>query len=220
MTCSPGTTVLLAKKLPGGCALAREAVSRLIEDLARQRRPSPVEELKQQNRELVRVLAQLQERQEELIRLNRELEDTNRGVVALYAELDARAEGLKRAADQKSRFLSNVSHELRTPLQSTLGLTRLLLDRTDGELSAEQDRQVAFIRANVEGVLEMVGDLLDLAKIEAGKTEVRLAPLGVEDLFSALRAMMRAMPVSPRVRLVWWSPGGRAARPGCARPKP
>jgi len=198
-----GTTVVLAKKLPGGCALAREAVSRLIEDLARQRRPSPVEELQQQNRELARVLAQLQERQEELIRLNRELEDTNRGVVALYAELDARAEDLKRAADQKSRFLSNVSHELRTPLQSTLGLTRLLLDRTDGELSAEQDKQVAFIRANVEGVLEMVSDLLDLAKIEAGKTEVRLAAIGVEDLFSALRAMMRAMPVSPRVRLVF-----------------
>ena len=67
-------------------------------------------------------------------RLNRELEDTNRGVVALYAELDERADHLRRADEMKSRFLSNMTHEFRTPLNSILALTRLLLDRVDGEL--------------------------------------------------------------------------------------
>jgi len=198
-----GTSVRLVKRLPAGDPPDTATVAKAVELVAREKRHDAMEELQLQNRELLRVLAQLQERQEELKRLNQELEDTNRGVVALYAELDARADDLKRAAEQKSRFLSNVSHELRTPLQSTLGLTRLLLDRTDGDLSGEQEKQVAFIRDNVGGLLEMVGDLLDLAKIEAGKIEVRTAEVRVENLFSALRGTMRVLPVSEGVQLVF-----------------
>jgi signal transduction histidine kinase len=199
-----GTRVRLAKSLPATHpAFTRSALVPLVEALEREGRASPIEELQVQNRELVQALAQLHQRQEELVRLNRELEDTNRGVVALYAELDARAEDLKRAAKLKSRFLSNVSHELRTPLQSTLGLTRLLLDGADGELAVEQRKQVDFIRCNAEGLLEMVSDLLDLAKIEAGATDVQITEVQVANVFSALRGMMRPLLSEDSVALVF-----------------
>ena len=80
----------------------------------------------------------------ELERLNLELEETNRGVVALYAELEERAIALRRADELKSQFLSYVSHEFRTPVNSVMALTHLLLRRTDGELTSEQEKQVCL----------------------------------------------------------------------------
>ena len=107
--------------------------------------------MQRQNQELLRALEELEQRQDELPALNRELEDTNRGVVALYAELDEKADHLRRADELKSRFLSNMSHEFRTPVNSILALARLLLERTDGDLTAEQERQVTFIRKAADG---------------------------------------------------------------------
>ena len=118
-------------------------------------------------------LEEIRRRDEESKQLNQELGDTNRGVVALYAELDERAEQLRKASELKSRFLSNMSHEFRTPLNSVLALSRLLLDRIDGELTAEQERQIGYIRRSAESLLELVNDLLDLSKVEAGKVEVK-----------------------------------------------
>src|ERR1700758_4769900 len=119
------------------------------------------------------TLEEVRERQEELSRLNRELEDTNRGVVALYAELDERADHLRRADEIKTRFLSNMTHEFRTPLNSILALSRLLLDRLDGDLTPEQERQVHFVRKSAESLSDLVNDLLDLAKVAAGKIVIR-----------------------------------------------
>jgi signal transduction histidine kinase len=67
-------------------------------------------------------------------------------VVALYAELDEKAEQLQRANELKTRFLSNMGHEFRTPVNSILALPRLLLGRSDGELTAEQEKQLSFIQ--------------------------------------------------------------------------
>ena len=88
----------------------------------------------------------------QLAALEAELEETNRGVVALYAELDTQAEQLRQATDLKSRFLSYMSHEFRTPIASIRSLTRLLLDRVDGPLTEEQERQVRFIESTVDGI--------------------------------------------------------------------
>ena len=129
-------------------------------------------EIRQQNQQILLQLEELQSRQEDLQRLNQELQDTNRGVVALYAELDERADHLRRADELKSKFLSHMSHEFRTPLNSILALSRLLLARSDGELTAEQETQVRFIRKAAENLTELVDDLLDLAKVEAGKIVV------------------------------------------------
>src|SRR5262249_3039650 len=142
-----GTTVVLKKLLPRRARhLDAAGVARVGEALARQRPRDPVEEIQQQNQELLRALEELSRRQEERRGLNSELEDTNRGVVALYAELDEKAEHLRRADEIKTRFISNMSHEFRTPVNSIQALARLLLEGADGDLTAEQQRQVAFIR--------------------------------------------------------------------------
>src|SRR5262249_13194357 len=141
--------------------------------------------------------------------LNRELEDTNRGVVALYAELDEKADYLRRVSEMKSRFLSNMSHEFRTPLNSILSLARILLERLDGELSPEQEKQVTFIRKAAEDLSELVNDLLDLAKVEAGKVIIRPQEFDVGVLFGALRGMLRPLlSHNTAVSLVFEEPSG------------
>jgi signal transduction histidine kinase/ActR/RegA family two-component response regulator len=197
-----GTLVELRKLLPAQAPLLTPA---LVGDIGARLAALPTEatlsEVQQQNRELLDTLAELKARQEELLQLTRELEDTNRGVVALYAELDEKAGHLRRADEMKSRFLSNMSHEFRTPLSSIRALSKLLLDRVDGELTVEQDKQVSFILRGAEDLSELVNDLLDLAKIEAGKIDIRPSSFAVSDLFSALRGMLRPLLVSASVRL-------------------
>ena len=202
-----GTDVLLTKILPARAPLInQEQFGRITAQLSTSMSGDPLVELQEQNRELVRVLGELRERQDELMNLNRELEDTNRGVVALYAELDEKADHLRRADEMKSRFLSNMSHEFRTPLNSIRALSRLLLDRIDGELTLEQEKQVGFISKASDDLTALVDDLLDLAKIEAGKTEVRPVEFSVANLFSALRGMLRPLLVGDAVKLIFEEP--------------
>ncbi len=204
-----GTMVLMGKTLqPGAPAVTAQDLARIAGELARLAPGNAFEELQRQNQELLRALEELRQRQEQLAQLNRELDDTNRGVLALYAELEDRAERLRSASEVKSRFLSYMSHELRTPLNSILSLSRILLDRLDGELTVEQDKQVTFIRKAGGDLLEMVNELLDLAKIEAGKITVRLARFEVADLFSSLRGIMRPLDINPGVALIFEDPVG------------
>ena len=138
--------------------------------------------------------------------LRSELEETNRGVLALYAELDSQAEQLRDATELKSRFLAYMSHEFRTPINSIRSITRLLLDRVDGPLTEEQERQVSFIQQNATEFAEMVDDLLDLAKVEAGRVEISPAWFEMVDLFSALRGMFKPVLTNPDVNLVFEEP--------------
>jgi signal transduction histidine kinase/DNA-binding response OmpR family regulator len=199
-----GTSVRFGKQLPRLAPIVDEALlKKVIADLAREHPATPADELQTQNRELLKMLNELNERKEELIHINEELQDTNRGVVALYAELDERADYLRRASELKSSFLSNMSHEFRTPLNSMLALTRMLLDRMDGELTAEQDQQIRFIQRAAKELAEMVDDLLDLAKVEAGKLEVKARRFDIADLFGALRGMLKPLLVESSLNLVF-----------------
>ncbi len=157
----------------------------------------------EQNRELVASLQELQDKQQELQRLNHELQDTNRGVVALYAELEEKAEQLRAASEAKSKFLANVSHEFRTPLNSILALSRLLLDEVDGPLQPEQEKQISFVRRSAETLLEYVNDLLDLAKVEAGKVDVRPIEVMLPDFMRSLRGVLKPLRTSDEVELVF-----------------
>ncbi len=137
----------------------------------------------------------------ELEQANRRLSDSNQGLVSLHAELDEKNDSLRRSADVKGRLIANVSHEFRTPINSILGLARLLLDRMDGDLSAEQETQVQFIRTNAETLRALIDDILDLSKIEAGKVSLRPRTFAVSELMAGLRGTMAAVQRAPGVDL-------------------
>jgi signal transduction histidine kinase len=144
----------------------------------------------------------------QLVAMRQELDETNRGVVALYAELDDHAVRLKQASELKSRFLSYMSHEFRTPLAAIRSIIRILLDRLDGDLTSEQVKQLTFIRSSAEELTEMVNDLLDLAKVEAGRITVSPAWFDMVDLFSALRGMFKPIVLNEEVSLLFIEPSG------------
>jgi signal transduction histidine kinase/CheY-like chemotaxis protein len=193
-TSSKGTTVVIGKKIPfRSFALQKKDLESLLTKIEGHGPQNAYEELQQQNQELLRTLDELRARQLELAQLNRELDETNRGVVALYAELDDRADFLQRASELKSHFLSNMSHEFRTPLNSIAALSQILLDHLDGDLSPEQEKQVRFIKSSAQDLTDLVNDLLDLAKVEAGKVTIRPSQFDVNTLFSALRGMLRPL---------------------------
>ena len=150
--------------------------------------------------------ATIVEREEQIRQLEEELAETNKGVVALYAELDDQALALRNATELKSRFLSYMSHEFRTPLGAIRSIARIMLDRMDGPLTTEQERQVNFIQQSAVELSEMVDDLLDLAKIEAGRISVSPAWFEMVDLFAALRGMFKPLLTNSMVDLVFEEP--------------
>jgi signal transduction histidine kinase/CheY-like chemotaxis protein len=205
-TSAQGTTVRIEKRLPADRTATPRSIAQLADLLAREAPQSAFDEVQRQNRELLSTMEEVARRQDEIERVNRELEDTNRGVVALYAELDERAEHLRRADELKSRFLSNMSHEFRTPLNSIIALSQLLLDRVDGALTPEQERQVGYVQKAARDLTEVVNDLLDIAKVEAGKLEVRPSEFAITSLFGALRGMLRPLLINESVVLTFEDP--------------
>ena len=203
-----GISVAMARSLPHLSPLVASAdASKIAEELLGLDAPSHAAESSHQDRELLRALGEIKARERELAQVNRELEDTNQGVVALHVELDERAGALRLASEMKTRFLANVSHELRTPLSSILSLSRLLLDRVDGELSFEQERQVTFILRSAQDLAGMVNDLLDLARIEAGREVIHLSEVRLAGLFASLRGMLRPLvPSGSKVDLAFDEP--------------
>ncbi|HZZ44074.1 MAG TPA: ATP-binding protein [Tepidisphaeraceae bacterium] len=202
-----GTAVLLGKTLPKSVpTVAPTRLATITEELARRNPQNPVEEIQQQNQELLRTLDALRIRQAEVEKLNEELAETNRGVLALYAELDDKAEDLRRASDLKTKFLSNMTHELRTPLNSIIMLSRMMLTQKDGPLNPEHERQATFIRNSADGLLDLVNDLLDLAKIEAGKVDINPSEFSVAELFGTLRGMFRPLIGPKDVELLFEMP--------------
>jgi signal transduction histidine kinase len=113
---------------------------------------------------------------------------------------------LREAADLKSRFLSYMSHEFRTPLASITSVSDILLARLDGPLTPEQERQLRFVQGSVRELSEMVDDLLDLAKVEAGRISISPQWFEMVDLFSALRGMFRPIVGAGSVSLVFEEP--------------
>ncbi len=208
-----GTDVWLGKAIPAASGIDSNGIAQLCLILSQNRTAGPDQEVEQQSKELFLALdalrtreTEVERRKQELVRLSLELEETNRGVVALYAELDDKAAALRHADEMRARFLSHVSHEFRTPVSSVLALTRLLLQRVDGDLTSEQEKQVSYIRDAAQQLADMVNDLLDLAKVDAGKTEVRIAEIDVAQFLRSIRALMRPLITQENVALVFEDP--------------
>jgi signal transduction histidine kinase len=127
-------------------------------------------------------------------------------VVALYAELDDTVEQLRRSAALRAQFVSYMSHEFRTPLDSIIALTGILLARIDGELESEQEKQVTLVQRSARDLLNLVDDMLDTMRFEAGQVTLRLARFEAADLFSALRATLRPLRTITEVGLHFQEP--------------
>jgi signal transduction histidine kinase len=160
------------------------------------------------SRELEELREKVANQRAELDSLQAELAETNKGVLALYAELDENAMQLREAADLKSRFLSYMSHEFRTPLASITSISDLLIGGMDGALNAEQQRQIQFVRGSVRELTDMVDDLLDLAKVDAGRISISPEWFEMVDLFSALRGMFKPVVGAGAVSLVFEEASG------------
>ncbi|NUO48706.1 MAG: response regulator [Polyangiaceae bacterium] len=156
--------------------------------------------------EISQLHREAEKRRRELAALNQELRESNQGLVRLHAELDEKNHALRRNHDVKSRVVANVSHEFRTPINSILGLTQLLLDRIDGDLNTEQEKQLRFVRTSAKALGDLVNDLLDLSRIESGKEQLRATEFTVEELLSSMRGMMRPLSTSDAVKLVFDPP--------------
>jgi signal transduction histidine kinase len=170
--------------------------------------PGILDELRQQNFELLTTLATLRDRERELTRLNAELGDTNRAVTALYAELEVQAVELRRRAAAVSKFLSSMTHELRTPLYAVRGMTEAILRDHEDHLSEGIRQDVLLIDGAMVEALELVNDSLDIAKVEAGRTSVRLSDVNVAELLATLRAVMSNLRRHPGVELIFDEPEG------------
>lgn len=199
-----GTTVTMRKFVPSRKNLLRpDELKVLMDQIMGTSSGDPISELQRQNQEILLAMNALNEKKEELTRINQELEDTNRGVVALYAELDEKAEILRRANESKTSFLSDMTHEFRSPLNSILGISQILLTEAKQENAAEREKQVNFIIKAARGLSDLVNDLLDIAKIEAGKISVKPSQFTVNEIMSSLRGLMRPLMNNENVNLTF-----------------
>ncbi|MGS7253090.1 response regulator [Pseudomonas sp. SK] len=158
------------------------------------------EELEEQSRVLKESQAHLETQQAELEQTNEQLSERtealdrkNDELLHAQEQLQARAEELQRSSKYKSEFLANMSHELRTPLNSSLILAKLLAENVAGNLSEEQVKFAESIYSAGNDLLNLINDILDIAKVEAGKLEVRPETTQLERLVEGLRGMFEPL---------------------------
>ncbi|MCC7416986.1 MAG: response regulator [Acidobacteria bacterium] len=164
------------------------------------------EELEEHGRALRESQARLELQQSELEQTNSHLEEQTSlltqqktALESAQAVLTEKSEELERANRYKSEFLANMSHELRTPLNSSLILAKLLADNKDGNLTPAQVKFAQTIHSAGSDLLDLINDILDLAKIEAGRMEVAVEPVRLAPLAEALARIFRPLADEKRI---------------------
>ncbi len=148
---------------------------------------SQAEELQSQQEELRQTNEELEERTKELERQKEEIHQKNQVLEKSQATIELKAQELAKASQYKSEFLANMSHELRTPLNSLLILAQLLADNKDRNLTEKQVEYARTICSAGSDLLTLINEILDLSKVEAGKVEVQIETLLLQDLLYSLQ---------------------------------
>ncbi|MDH6127353.1 HAMP domain-containing protein [Kitasatospora sp. GP82] len=151
------------------------------------------EELQRGQEELRRSNAELEDKADLLAAQNRDIEAKNLEIEHARHELEARAQQLTRASMYKSEFLANMSHELRTPLNSLLILAQLLAQNPAGNLTSKQVEYAEVIRSAGSDLLQLINDILDLSKVEAGKMDITVEHFPLSELLEYVRSTFRPL---------------------------
>uniref|UniRef100_UPI004055FCB2 response regulator n=1 Tax=Candidatus Electronema sp. TaxID=2698783 RepID=UPI004055FCB2 len=154
---------------------------------------SQAEELQVMQAELEISNASLERRSEDLTGQKQQLEQRNAELLKVREELEKRSKALSLASKYKSEFLANMSHELRTPMNSLLLLARSLSSNREGNLSKNQQEAAGIIVESGEELLNLIDEILDLAKIEAGRVTKHVAEVVLADVADNAKAMFRHM---------------------------
>ncbi|NYI03058.1 hybrid sensor histidine kinase/response regulator, partial [Allostreptomyces psammosilenae] len=150
-------------------------------------------ELESRQRELQRSNAELEEKAQLLEEQNQAIEYKNTEIEEARRVLEERAEQLALSAQYKSEFLANMSHELRTPLNSLLILARLLADNADGNLTPKQVEFADTIHGAGSDLLQLINDILDLSKVEAGRMDATPSPVPLVQLVEYVEATFQPL---------------------------
>jgi PAS domain S-box-containing protein len=143
---------------------------------------------------VARDITERKRAQEERERFTVSLEQANR-------ELELRNREVERATNMKSKFLASMSHELRTPLNAIVGFSDLLSDETPGPLNPKQKRFVSHIKQGSAHLLQLINDILDLSKIEAGLLELRCEDFRVKDTLPEVLSTIRPLAMAKNIRV-------------------
>ena len=188
---------------------SRNKINILLEQVQEQKEAmvSQQEELRQTNDELSRQAEELQAseeelrtQEEELRQINSELLDKNTAVETARQALILKAKELEITSKYKSEFLANMSHELRTPLNSVLILAKLLADNNAQNLTSKQIEYANIIHKSGTDLLELINDILDLSKIEAGKIELNIEEVAIDTIATDLKQLFTVVATEKKIR--------------------
>ncbi|MBV9986387.1 MAG: response regulator [Chitinophagaceae bacterium] len=188
---------------------SRLRINKLLEQVQEQKEAmvSQQEELRQTNEELSRQTEELQAseeelktQEEELRQINTELIEKNETVENARQALILKSRELEATSKYKSEFLANMSHELRTPLNSVLILAKLLADNKPANLNPKQIEYAKIIHKSGTDLLQLINDILDLSKIEAGKVELFVEEVSIDGIVNDLNQLFTIVAAEKEIR--------------------
>ena len=191
-----GTRVTLIKWMPRGFADdVKGRIEELRAHLGQDVEDSAIEELQQQNRDLAKILAELEEKREQLEELNQQLQKSNR-------ELNEANAKLRELAELREEFLALTTHDLRSPLTVISGVISFFTSGRLGELSPEQKNMVSMMERNTQNLIELVNDLLDASKLESGTMRLDTTSFDLRGLLDELRETMEPLAKEKEIELI------------------